>query len=204
MIIALTGGIGSGKSEAARHFAALGVPVVDTDVISHALTAQGAPMLAQIANTIGTEFISAEQTLDRAKLRAHVFANPAERLKLEALLHPTIRATALQQLTENASRLQPDYQILVVPLLFEGNSFKHMADKTLVIDCAEETQIARTMARSGLSAAEVQAIIAAQATRATRRQLADLVIENNGSVDALHTAIDNLHKKLIKTCIVSK
>lgn len=204
MIIALTGGIGSGKSEAARHFSALGVPVVDTDVISHALTAQGAPMLAQIAATFGADFISTEQTLDRAKLRAHVFSNPAERLKLEALLHPAIRATALQQLADNQSRLQPDYQILVVPLLFEGNSFKHMADKTLVVDCAEETQIARTMARSKLSETEVKAIIAAQAARSVRHKLADLVIENNGSVEALHTAINNIHKKLIKTCIVSK
>ena len=112
-IIALTGGLGSGKSEAAKQFAKLGVPVVDTDVIAHALTANGAPALKQISELFGPQFLTNEGALDRAKLRAHVFAHPQERSKLEALLHPLIRAAALKQLAENefmfSGRLELDY-----------------------------------------------------------------------------------------------
>lgn len=199
-IIALTGGLGSGKSEAAKQFAKLGVPVVDTDVIAHALTAVGSPVLTQISQLFGPQFLTKEGALDRTKLRTHVFTNPQERSKLEALLHPLIRANAVKQLAENEHQLHPDYQILVIPLLFENNQYQTSIHKTLVIDCDEQLQISRAMARSQLSKAEAQAILDAQVTRATRLKLADEVIENNGTLAELTESVEKMHQKLLKIC----
>ncbi|HNU65772.1 MAG: dephospho-CoA kinase [Methylotenera sp.] len=199
-IIALTGGLGSGKSEAAKQFAKLGVPVVDTDVIAHALTANGAPALKQISELFGPQFLTNEGALDRAKLRAHVFAHPQERSKLEALLHPLIRAAALKQLAENEHQQHPDYQILVIPLLFENNQYQTSIHKILLIDCDEQLQIARAMARSFLTQAEAQAILDAQVSRTTRLKLADEVIENNGTLAELTESVEKMHQKLIKIC----
>lgn len=199
-IIALTGGLGSGKSEAAKQFAKLGVPVVDTDVIAHALTAVGSPVLTQISQLFGPQFLTKDGALDRTKLRTHVFTNPQERSKLEALLHPLIRANALKQLAENEHQLHPNYQILVIPLLFENNQYQTSIHKTLVIDCDEQLQISRAMARSQLSQAEAQAILDAQVTRATRLKLADEVIENNGTLAELTESVEKMHQKLLKIC----
>lgn len=203
-IIALTGGIGSGKSEAAKQFVALGVPVVDTDVIAHALTATGEPTLLEIGRIFGSTFLNADGSLNRKKLSAHIFSDKAERLKLEALLHPIIHDEALKQLTDNEHQHHPAYQILVVPLLFENNRYQSDVNKTLVVDCDESLQVRRTIARSKLTESEVAAIIDAQTSRATRLKLADEVIMNNGSVAELAEKINKFHKKLIKTCIVSK
>jgi len=203
-VIALTGGIGSGKSEAARQFANLGVPVVDTDVIAHDLTATGSPLLNEIAHIFGADFLNADGSLNRARLRGHVMNNPDERLKLEALLHPAIQNRAVELLTENQNTLRPDYQILVIPLLFESNHYQTLVDKILVVDCDENLQIKRAMTRSQLTEQEVKAIMNAQTTRTTRIKLADEVIENNGSVAELIERINKIHTKLIKTCIVSK
>ncbi len=203
-IIALTGGIGSGKSEAAKQFARLGIPIVDADVIAHELTAVGEPILTDISNIFGADFLTADGALNRAKLRVHVFENPAERLKLEAIIHPAIHARALKQLTENEKKLHPAYQILVVPLLFENNRYNGVAHKTLVIDCDESLQIKRAMARSQLTEMEVKSMMNAQVTRATRLNLADETVENNGSLAELVEKITEFHKKFIKTCIVSK
>ncbi len=203
-IIALTGGIGSGKSEAARQFARLGAPVVDTDVIAHQLTVAGGPIISDISRIFGAGFLNIDGTLNRAKLRAHVFNNPAERLKLEALLHPAIREHALKQLAENESALHPAYQILVVPLLFENSCYGSTADKVLVIDCDESLQIKRAMARSNLSESEVKAILNAQVRRAVRLKLADEIITNDESLAELQEKVTEMHKKFIKTCIVNQ
>ena len=203
-IVALTGGIGSGKSEAAKQFALLNVPVVDTDLIAHELTAAGAPLLKEISKIFGKDFLTADGALNRAKLRAHVFAVQHERLKLEALLHPAIHARALQLLAENEKKLQPDYQILVVPLLFENNRYDVVVNQTLVIDCDENVQITRAMARSNFTYAQVKAMIDAQISRQKRLDLADEVIENNGSINEIVDKVINLHKKFIKTCVVKK
>ena len=207
-IVALTGGIGSGKSEVSRQFAKLGVPIVDTDVIAHDLTATGSPVLAQINQLFNADFLLGDGSLDRAKLRTHVFNNPTERQKLEALLHPLIRASAIKQLAENEHKLQPPYQILVIPLLFENNQYAGLVHKTLLVDCDENVQIQRAMARSQLTEAQVKAIMAAQASRATRLKLADEVIENNGTLAELIENIAIMHKKLMKTalstCIISQ
>lgn len=203
-VIAITGGIGSGKSEAARQFANLGVPVVDTDVIAHALTATGSPVLNEIARIFGAGFLNNDGSLNRAKLRAHILNDPGERLKLEALLHPAIYDWAVEQLTQNQDTLHPDYQILVIPLLFENSRYQTLINKILVIDCDENLQIKRAMSRSQLTEREVMALMDAQITRASRLKLADEVIENNGSLTELIEKVNKMHKKFIKTCIVSK
>lgn len=203
-IIGLTGGIGSGKSEAAKQFELLDVPIVDADVIAHELTAIGQPILADINRIFGADFINPEGALNREKLREHVFESAAERLKLETLLHPAIHDLALQRLAENAANLHPTYQILVMPLLFESNRYDGIANRTLVIDCDESLQIKRAMARSNISEKEVKAVMAAQISRTTRLERADEVIENNGTLADLTEKVVSIHKKFIKTCIVSK
>lgn len=203
-VIALTGGIGSGKSEAARQFAALGVPVVDTDVIAHELTAVGEPMLAHIQHVFGDDFISSDGTLNRAKLRVLIFENSADRLKLEALLHPAIYDRALKQLRDNENKLHPAYQVLVIPLLFESNRYDGVIDKILVIDCDESLQIKRAMVRSEITEYEVKKIMGAQIAKSARLTLADEVIVNNGTLAELRENVTSIHKKFIKTCIVSK
>lgn len=202
--VGLTGGIGSGKSEAAKQFAKLGVPVVDTDIIAHTLTAAGMPLLTEIAHIFGEKFINVDGSLNRSLLRTHIFGNTNERQKLEALLHPAIYQFALKQLAENQQQLNPSYQILVVPLLFEGTSYQSIVNRTLVIDCDESNQIKHTMARSNLSESEVKAIIQTQTPSSVKRTLADEVIENDGSIQNLQEKINKIHKKFIKTCIVSK
>ncbi len=205
-IFALTGGIGSGKSEVSRQFAKLGVPIVDTDVIAHEITAIGSPVLTQINQLFNDNFLADDGNLDRAKLRAYIFNNPDARQKLEALLHPLIRQQALKQLAENEHTLKPSYQILVIPLLFETNQYTGLVHKTLLVDCDEQLQIKRAMSRSQLDEAQVKAIMAAQVSRATRLNLADEVIENNGSMEELVDNVAQMHKKLLKTaqstCIV--
>lgn len=182
----------------------LGVPVVDTDVIARELTAAGAPLLQEISRIFGKDFLTDAGELDRAKLRAHVFEDKVERLKLEAIMHPAIYAAAIQQLRLNQIKLQPIYQILVVPLYFENNRYETVVDQVLLIDCDEELQIKRAMTRSQLTAAEVQAMMAAQSDRSTRRARADVVIENNASLASFIEKIIAVDKKFIKTCLVSK
>ena len=202
--IVLTGGIGSGKSEAARQFAALGVPVVDVDAIAHALTAKGQAMLTQIQQLFGADVFQADGALDRAKLGALVFKDPEQRIKLEALMHPAIYQQAMQQLKGHAKNSTAPYQILVIPLFFESTRYQHVPDKILVIDSHEPLQLARSMRRNGSPAATVQAVMDAQVSRERRLAGADDVIENNGSLAELQEKIGQIHKKFIKTCIVNK
>ena len=203
-VVALTGGIGSGKSEASKLFASLGVPVVDTDVIAHQLTTSDSPLLADIRRTFGASFFNADSSLNRAKLRTHIFNDANERVKLEQLLHPAIHQKALQTLQKNQQELHPHYQLLVVPLLFESNRYQSTVNKTLVIDCDESLQISRAMQRSQLTEDEVKKLMRAQIPRENRRNLADEIIDNSGTVSELTQKINDFHKKLIKTCIVSK
>jgi dephospho-CoA kinase len=204
MIVALTGGIGSGKSEVAKRFEVLGVPIVDTDVIAHELTAVGQPLLKEISQIFGTNFINADGTLNRVKLREYVFNNAAKRLKLEAIIHPAIHDQALKKLAENENLMSPFYQILVIPLLVENNRYNAIVDRVLVVDCEEKLQIKRAMARSNMSVSDVKNIMEAQVARNVRLKSADEVILNNGKLAELQEKVELIHKKLIKTCIVSK
>ena len=179
--VGLTGGIGSGKSTVAALFAALGTPVIDTDEIAHALAEPGQPAYNEIVRVFGEFILDVARRIDRKKLRERVFANPTERIQLEAILHPRIRDAVHSQLNQ----LHLPYCILVVPLLIEAG-FGDLVDRVLVVDADEAQQIQRTMQRSGLSAAEVHAIMTAQSNRRERLQRADDVIEN--CADATHLA----------------
>lgn len=201
IIVGLTGGIGSGKSEAARMFAELGIPVVDTDQIAHALTAPGQSVLQEIATALGDDTLNPDGSLNRVLLRQRAFTDPDVRRRLESILHPRIRERALQLLDQHTDA---PYQILVVPLLFETNGYDGLINRSLVIDCDETHQIQRAMTRSQLSEQEVRAIMAAQLPREQRLARADDVIENNGTLENLNAQVVDKHEKYIKTCIVSQ
>ena len=175
LTIGLTGGIGSGKSTLARRFAALGALVVDTDALAHALTAPGGAAIPAIATAFGADMIAADGSMDRAKMRALVFGQPAERQRLEAILHPMIGEATRAQ----ASRAAAGQAIVFdVPLLAESGTWRTRVDRVVVVDCAEATQVARAVQRSGWTADAVERTIAQQASRAQRRAIADAVIVN--------------------------
>ena len=200
-VVALTGGIGSGKSAAAKIFAELGVPVTDVDVISHQLTAANQPLVEDIAHNFGSAFITADNALNRAAMRQLVFSDDNARIKLNALLHPAIYHEAMKQLQQNA---QAQYQVLVVPLLFDSPHYLPHINRILVIDCDENTQIERVKQRSKLSEPEILSIIKTQTSRKKQLMLANDVIENNKNVEKLRENIIAIHKKYINTCILSK
>ena len=188
--IGLTGGIGSGKSTVARRLAALGALLVDTDALAHALTAPGGAALPAIAAAFGADMLAADGAMDRAKMRALVFGQPAERLRLEAILHPMIAEATRAQ----ASRASAGQAIVFdVPLLAESGSWRARVDRIVVVDCAEATQVARVVQRSGWTAEAVERTIAQQASRAQRRAIADAVIVNDGlSLAQLDAEVDAL------------
>lgn len=191
--VGLTGGIGCGKSTVADRFAARGVGIVDADVAAHRLTAPGGAAIAGIRDAFGTAFVTPDGALDRGAMRRHVFANVAERRRLEAILHPMIRAACDRERDEASS----PYVLLVVPLLFESGTRAATVQRTLVIACDEAVQVARVMRRSGLVEAEVRAIIAAQMPAAERIARADDVIDNSGDATRLDAPIDALHRRYL-------
>ena len=205
-VVALTGGIGSGKSAAAKIFAEIGVPVTDVDVISHELTAANQPLVNDIKANFGSDYITPEGALNRAAMRKLVFSDEVARAKLNALLHPAIYDAAILQLQANQDYLSESapYQILVVPLLFDSPRYLPHINSILVIDCDESTQIERVKQRSKIPESEITNIIKAQTTRKKQLTLANEVIENNGSVEKLYEKIIEIHQKYINTCILSK
>ena len=178
MRIGLTGGIGSGKSTVAAALVELGgALLVDTDAISRALTAPGGGAMAAIEARFGRPFVASDGALDRAAMRDLAFRDPAAKQALEGILHPMIGAETARQ----AALAVPRQRVVFdVPLLVESGRWRRLVDRVLVVDCDESTQIARVMARSGLSEGAVRAILAQQATRAQRRAAADAVIHNDG------------------------
>ena len=198
-VVGLTGGIGSGKSTVADAFAALGVPVIDTDIIARELTAPDGAALDAIRAAFGESVMQADGTLDRAALRRRVFTDVAARHLLEAILHPLIRQHVEQTLAQMTAR----YALLVIPLLVETGAYRDVLTRTLVVDCPEETRIARVMARSGLARDEVMAILSAQATRAERLAAADDVILNTASPEDLRAAVASLHQRYLALAAAS-
>lgn len=191
LIVGLTGGIGSGKSMVAALFAQLGVPIIDSDLIARDVVAHDKTVLNAIMARFGAQALDQNQRLDRAKLRRLVFENSAERLWLEQLLHPLI-VTAIK---ERIMQLNAAYCIVVIPLLAEKPITDNLVDRILVVDAAEDTQIARTMQRDNHTVAEVQRIMVSQATRAQRLAIADDVITNDGDMVALQQAVNFFHQK---------
>ncbi|MES2502530.1 MAG: dephospho-CoA kinase [Pseudomonadota bacterium] len=200
-VVALTGGIGSGKSEAAKIFAELGVPVTDVDVISHQLTAANQPSVKELEVAFGNQYVSPDGALNRSAMRDLVFSDKNALAKLNAILHPAIYAEAIQQLQQNSNA---PYQILVIPLLFESPRYLPHVNRILLIDCDEKTQIERIKQRSQLTEAQIIAIINSQTPRKKRLELANDVIENNENVENLREKIVVIHKNYINTCILSK
>ena len=191
--IGLTGGVGSGKTSAARIFQELGAAVVDTDEIAHDLTRPGGAAVAAIRSEFGADYVAADGGLDRAKMRRLVFADAVARKKLEAILHPLIRKDSQARI---AAAQQP-YVLVVVPLLLETGAYRELIGRVLVIDCDEERQIARAMKRSALSSDEVRAIMAAQLPRAKRLAAADDVLHNDADLEALRRQAEALHEKYV-------
>lgn len=194
LVIALTGGIGSGKSSVATVLAELGAAVVDTDAIAHALTAPGQAGAVKIGEEFGATYLRADGSLDRDRMRNLVFADPAARKKLESILHPLIRVEV-----EAAVRAaNAPYIVLVVPLLIETGAYRDLARRVLVVDCSEDVQIARVGQRSGLTAATARKILASQVSRAERLAHADDVIVNDADLATLKSRAAALHRHYLE------
>ncbi|MGY4106665.1 dephospho-CoA kinase [Aeromonas encheleia] len=189
-VVAITGGIGSGKTTVANQFAALGIEVIDADLIAREVVEPGTPALTAIANHFGPGILDEQGRLDRKVLRERIFSEPAAKHWLNALLHPLIRSEMLRQCAAASS----PYCLLVVPLLVE-NRLMNLADRVLVIDVDEATQIERTCRRDGVSRAQAEAILAAQASRAERLAVADDVLDNqSGTSETILARILALHE----------
>lgn len=191
--VALTGGIGSGKSTVADAFAKHGVNIVDADVIARQVVEPGSQALSAITEHFGTDMLLADGSLNRRALRERIFASPAEKEWLNGLLHPLIHQQTQRQIAQATS----PYVLWVVPLLVENQLYRK-ADRVLVVDVPTETQILRTIQRDGVSREQAGRILAAQATREARLAVADDVIDNNGAPDAIASDVARLHEAYLK------
>lgn len=191
--VGLTGGIGSGKSLVARMLAERGATVIDTDAIARALTAPHGAAMARIAGEFGPGFVAPDGSLDRARMRELVFADPDAKRRLESILHPLIREAA------NAAAViaEGPYTVFEVPLLVESGGWRERVSRVLVVDCPEALQLQRVVARSGLPEDQVRAIMAAQASRAQRLAVADDVVSNDAGIDELAQQVDRLHRQYL-------
>lgn len=196
-LVAVTGGIGSGKSEVCRMFESLGVPVIDLDVIAHEMSAPGSPAMQAVRAAFGDAMFEADGRLHRANLRALVFSNPDALEQLNHIMHPAIRAEALRQF--EALTAHP-YVVLAIPLLVESRHDWPMIDHVIVVDCTESTQLARILQRSQLSELMAQSMIAAQSTREQRLAIADTVLDNQSTLQNLHEKVVEFHKNFSNTC----
>jgi len=187
--IGLTGGIGCGKTTVANLFAERGVDLIDADALAHAITAPGGAGIEPIRAAFGPAALTPEGAMDRDWMRARAFSDNGARLQLEGILHPLIRAASRRAYQEARS----PYVLFVIPLLFESGDWKRRMQRTVVIDCPEEAQIARVQARSGLAEAQIRAIMAKQASRAQRLTLTDDIIDNSGDGSNLPAEVERLH-----------
>jgi dephospho-CoA kinase len=193
LAVALTGGIGSGKSAVSRHLETLGVPVIDADLLARQMVEPGSSALQEIQTAFGDEVLDQTGGLNRQALRDIIFEHPDQRSRLEAILHPRIRQAMLEWLAQQKA----PYAVLVVPLLFETGQ-NHLADRVLVVDCEPRQQIHRVRERDGLSLARIEQILEAQMDRQTRLQGADDIIENNGTLEELIAATEAVHQRYLE------
>jgi len=191
--IALTGGVASGKSTVARLFQALGAKLIDTDQVSRDIVAPGMPVLTALVAQFGAGVLRADGTLDRARLRELVFADPAARARLESLTHPAIR----EQVARLCAQAGGPYQIIAVPLLVETGTHRDY-DRVLLVDCDPQVQLARLMARDGLDGEQAHRMLAAQAPREARLAVADDVIVNESDAAALAPQVESLHRSYLR------
>jgi dephospho-CoA kinase len=191
--IGLTGGIATGKSLVAEMFAALGVPIADTDRIARDIVAPGTAALAAVRAAFGAAILAADGSLDRATLRDRIFGDAGERRRLEAILHPLIRAATLERLAE----IEGPYVIVVVPLLLETD-FAALVDRVLVVDCPPQMQLERVMRRDSVSREHAQSIVSAQLDRAARLDAADDVIDNSRTLEHTREQVVALHRQYLE------
>ena len=190
LIVALTGGIGSGKSAVADEFSRLGVPIIDTDILARQLVEPGTPAYAEIVQTFGKGILTDDGQLDRRQLRERIFAEPQQRETLEKILHPRIREEVRCQI----ARLHSAYCIVVIPLLSEKGNYSFV-DRVLVVDAPREQQIRRTMARDRHSREQVEQILTSQSSRDQRLAIADDILDNSGDLANLQQQVQALHRQ---------
>jgi dephospho-CoA kinase len=190
--IGLTGGIASGKTTVANLFAALGVPVVDTDLLAREVVAPGTPLLRKITDHFRIPLLPADGGLDRQALRERIFEDPAERKWLEQQLHPAIRALT----DERCDAADGPYVIVAIPLLVETDGAARFS-RVLVVDCEPALQLARLMARDGSTREQAERMLTAQATREARLAVADDVIHNDGDIASLRDQVEKLHRQYV-------
>lgn len=193
MIVGLTGGIASGKTTVSDHFASLGVPVIDADIVAREVVGPNSPGLAALVERAGPEILAADGTLDRRALRDQIFRDSALRKDVEAILHPRIR----ERMNQQASDVETAYCIMAIPLLVEGGRHLDM-DRILVVDVPIDVQRARLMARDGSSESQVNAILDAQTSREQRLRVAHDVIDNTGTLASLKDKVERLHRHYLK------
>ena len=197
LTVALTGGIGSGKTQVSDYFASLGVPVIDTDIISRQLVEPGQPALEKITESFGHQLLFASGQLDRAALREIIFNDATARKKLEDILHPAIREKVQHQL----QALSFPYVIIVIPLYVETGQFLK-TDRILVVDCPQEIQKNRVLARDNVSMEQLGKILEAQATRQQRLAVADDIIVNDADIETLQHKVRQLHEQYLHTSLI--
>lgn len=196
LVIGLTGGIASGKTTVANLFnQEFGIEIVDADIVARQVVEPGTPGLNAITEKFGPQVMQHDGTLDRAKLREIIFSQPESKTWLNQLLHPIIRKQMLDELT----KVKSDYALLVIPLMVENN-LQSLADKILVVDVDEETQIQRTVERDKVDASQAKSILASQASREQRLAIADYVIKNDAKNQKLLSQITDLHQKFLEMC----
>ncbi len=194
LVVGLTGGIGSGKTTVSNMFATLGVPVIDTDLISREIVEPHQPALQKICHEFGAEMLTDDGHLNREALRNLVFSQPEKRNKLETILHPRIKNEVKRRIQQMEANPTTPYCIVVIPLLVESG-WGDLVNRVLVVDATEETQIQRTTQRDGLSSTQLKAILSSQVKRRTRLEVSDDVIDNSGNLAVLENQVAQLHKK---------
>ncbi len=195
--VGLTGGVGSGKSTVATMLSACGAAIIDADAIAHQLTSSGGPAIEALRELFGSDAIADDGSLDRARMRDHVFSDSAARTRLESLLHPMVRVAMRERAADQLAGGVP-YVVFVVPLLVETGNWRGDVDRVLLIDCTNATQIARACARTGVDETTAQKIIAAQATREQRLVAADDVLFNEAPLDEVEHRVQRLHRAYLR------
>jgi dephospho-CoA kinase len=194
--IGLTGGIGSGKSLAAKEFNRLGAQIIDSDALAHQVTSAGGVAMPAIEAAFGKEFLMEDGSLNREKMREYVFTHRPALTVLESITHPLIKEASHAAL-QSALSQNPPYIIFMIPLLFESNNWQGRFKKIIVTDCSVETQIQRVVLRNKLPREQVEKIMAAQMSREERLKNADYVINNDGFLIDLNLQVMDIHQKIL-------
>ena len=204
LIVGLTGGIASGKTTATTFFSSRNVPVIDADLIVHALLKSGTKSNAEIINTFGADIVQHDDELDRKKLRQLIFSDTQKRQQLEAILHPEVRReikSLISQITANNTTAS--YCIVCIPLLIETQQ-QDLAHRILVIDTPEEIQIQRLRQRDNFTDTEIKNILSSQATRNERCTAADDIIINNLDIEHFNKQLNKIHETYLTLAENSK